>query len=148
MRTKITIGLLTVVAVLGWTGIAGAQTAPTTPKVQLPSGETVWDLSGDWEAVIEHSGPDARLGTFTNVHRFTQTGNAFSAVRVKDNPPPAPGRAGNPVWRGELGKEGFKRMEMISGHGSVSPIKGRISDDGKTIVIEDGWSIKVTLTRP
>jgi hypothetical protein len=29
----------------------------------------------------------------------------------------------------------------------VSLFKGRISDDGKKIVIEDGWSIKVTLTR-
>jgi len=52
------------------------------------------------------------------------------------------------VWRGELGKDGFKRVEDIDSHGNVSPFKGRISDDGKKIVIEDGWSIKVTLTRP
>jgi len=147
MKPKIAIGLLCIAAVLTWTGVAGAQASPAS-KLQLPSGETVWDLSGDWDAIIEHFAPDARLGTFPNVHRFTQTGNTFSAVRVKDNPPPAPGRAGNPVWRGELDKDGFKRVEMISGHGSVSPIKGHISDDGKQIVIDDGWSIKVTLTRP
>ena len=48
MKAKIVIGLLTIAAILGWTGVAGAQTAPPTPKLQLPSGETVWDLSGDW----------------------------------------------------------------------------------------------------
>ena len=148
MRTRIAIGLLTVAAVLVWTGMAGAQAAPATPKVQLPNGDTVWDLSGDWEALMEYSGPYAPLGTFTNVHRFTQTGSTFSAVRLKDNPPPSTGRAGNPVWRGELGKDGFKRVEDIDHHGTVSPFKGRISDDGKTIVIDDGWSKKATLTRP
>lgn len=148
MKTKIAIGLLTVAVILAWTEVAGAQAAPATPKIQLPNGETVWDLSGDWEALMEYSGPYAPLGTFANVHRFTQTGSAFTAVRVRDDPPPAPGRAGNPVWRGELGKDGFKRVEDIDHHGNVSPFKGHISADGKKIVIEDGWSKKATLTRP
>ena len=33
MRTKLAIGLLTVAAVLAWTGVAGAQTAPPTPDL-------------------------------------------------------------------------------------------------------------------
>jgi hypothetical protein len=81
MRTKITIGLLTVAVILAWTGVAGAQAAPAIPKVQLPSGETVWDLSGDWEALIEHFGPMAPYGTYPNVYRITQTGSTFSAIR-------------------------------------------------------------------
>ena len=32
------------------------QAAPATPKVQLPNGETVWDLSGNWETFIENYG--------------------------------------------------------------------------------------------
>jgi hypothetical protein len=51
MKTKITIGLLCIATVLTWPGVAGAQTAASGPKVQLPSGETVWDLNGDWEAL-------------------------------------------------------------------------------------------------
>jgi hypothetical protein len=128
-------------------GAASAQAATPGPMVTLPSGETVWDLTGDWDALTEHFGPNVSLGTYINVHRFTQTGRVFSAIRLKDNPPPAPGEAGNPVWRGEMDKGGFKRVEMISSQGSVSPIKGQISEDGKKIVIDDGWSIKVTLTR-
>jgi hypothetical protein len=128
-------------------GTVTAQAATPGPMVTLPSGETVWDLTGDWDAVIENFGPNVSFGTYTNVHRFTQTGRVFSAVRVKDNPPPAPGEAGNPVWRGEMDRGGFKQVEMISSQGTVSPIKGQIGDDGKKIVIDDGWSIKVTLTR-
>ena len=52
MRTKIVIGLLTVAAILVWTGVAGAQTATPASKVQLPNGETVWDLSGDWDTLL------------------------------------------------------------------------------------------------
>jgi len=87
MRTKIAIGLLTVAAVLAWTGVVGAQTATPASKVQLPNGETVWDLSGDWEALIEHFGPMAPYGTYPNVYRITQTGSAVSAIRLKGPPP-------------------------------------------------------------
>jgi hypothetical protein len=39
MRTKLVIGLLTVAAVLAWTGIAGAQAAPATANKRPPSGD-------------------------------------------------------------------------------------------------------------
>lgn len=148
MKPKIVIGLLCVAAVLAWTGIAAAQTAPATPKVQLPSGETVWDLSGDWSALVEHYAPFEAYGTHTNVIRITQTGNAFSGIRLRDQLPPLTGRAGGPSVRGELDQNGFKRVEMITGTGGPAPCKGEISEDGKTIVLDDKWMVKVTLTRP
>jgi hypothetical protein len=148
MKAKLIIGLLCIAVVLVWTGMAGAQAAPATPKVQLPSGETVWDLNGDWEAWIENSGPNAASGTYPNVYRITQTGSAYSAIRLKDTPPPSSGRAGTQSVLGELDKDGFKRVEIVTTSGARAPIKGQISEDGKEIVIEDGWSVKVTLTRP
>ena len=39
MRPKITIGLLCIAAVLAWTGVAGAQAAPATATMRLPSGD-------------------------------------------------------------------------------------------------------------
>ena len=110
MRTKIAIGLLCVAAVLTGTGMAGAQAVPATPKVQLPSGETVWDLSGDWDAFVENYGPYERYGIYPNVVRITQTGSDFSAMRMKDNPSPSSGRAGSPSLRGELETNGFKQV--------------------------------------
>jgi hypothetical protein len=148
MRTKIVIGLLCIAAVLAWTGVVGAQAAPPAPKVQLPSGEAVWDLSGDWEAVIENSGPMASFGTYPNVYRITQSGSAFTAIRLKDTPPPSSARAGSQSLLGELDKGGFKRVEVVTTTGARAPIKGQIGEDGKTIIIDDGWSVKITLTRP
>jgi hypothetical protein len=148
MKTKIVIGLLTVAAILVWTGGAGAQTATPASKVQLPTGEAVWDLSGDWDALIENSGPNAAGGTYPNVYRITQTGSALTAIRLKDTPPPTSGRAGTQSLLGELDTGGFKRVEIVTTSGARAPIKGQISEDGKKIVIEDGWSVKVTLTRP
>jgi hypothetical protein len=115
----------------------------------------VWDLSGDWEALIENYGPWERYGTYPNVYRITQTGSAFSAIRLKDSLPLTKestelghsplGRAGTPSLQGELEKNGFKHVEIVGGTGNLSPSRGQISDDGTTIVIDNGRSAKVTL---
>jgi hypothetical protein len=100
MKTRIAIWLMCIAAVLTWTGMAGAQTAPPAPKAQLPSGETVWDLSGDWDTFNENYGPYARYGIYPNVFRITQTGSAFSATRLKDNPHPLLDEPGRQVCGG------------------------------------------------
>jgi hypothetical protein len=147
MRTKIIIGLLCIATVLAWTGVVGAQTATPAAKVQLPSGETVWDLSGDWDAFAENYGPWAQYGIYPTVWRITQTGGTVSAIRVKENPAPSPGRAGSPSLQGDLDKDGFKRVAIVSGVGGTLPCKGQISEDGKKIILDDGITARVTLTR-
>jgi len=153
MKTRITIWLMCVAAVLAWTGVACAQTATSGPMVQLPSGDAVWDLTGEWDAVIENYGPWARFGTYPDVMRITQTGSAFSGIRLKDNPPPVAGRAGVHGLQGELEKNGFKHVEIVvPGHdgisrGYVSPSTGQISEDGNKMAIDNGLYIRVTLTR-
>jgi hypothetical protein len=147
MKPKLIIGLLTVAAVLAWTGIAYAQTAPPTPKMQLPSGETVWDLSGDWDVFIENYGEYARFGIYPNMFRITQTGSTFSAVRMKDNPSPSPGRAGSPCLRGEVDPGGFEQVWNIDSGGTAWEAKGQISADGKKIVLDNGKNGRLTLTR-
>ena len=159
MKTKITNGLLCIAAVLAWTSVSCAQTAPPAPKVQLPSGETVWDLSGDWEAFIETYGPAARDGTCSNAYRITQTGSTFNAVRVKDDPPLTKesvevghspwGRTGSRSLQGEVERNGFKQVQIVyGGGGRILPSQGHISEDGKKIVIDNGLYVRVTLTRP
>ena len=99
MKTKVVIWLLCMAAVLTWTSMADAQTAPATPKVQLPSGETVWDLSGDWDTFVENYGECARFGVYPNVYRITHTttGSTFIGIRLKNNPSPSTARAGVPA---------------------------------------------------
>ena len=160
MKTKIVIALLSIAAVLAWTDISAAQTAASpAPKVQLPSGETVWDLSGDWEALIENYGPGARHGTGTNVYRLTQTGSTFHAIRMNDDPlltkevaehGHSPwGRAGSSSLQGQLEKTGFKHVQIVFGSGGrIVPSQGHMSEDGKKIVIDNGSFARVTLTKP
>ena len=159
MKARITIWLMLAVAILAWTSVGCAPTGTTGPKVQLPSGETVWDLSGDWEALIENYGPGARHGTGPNVYRITQTGGVFSAVRTKDDllltkevieQGHSPwGRAGSRSLQGELDKTGFKRVQIVFGSGGrVLPTMGHISEDGKKIIVDNGLYIRVTLTKP
>ena len=149
MQTKIVIGLWCIAAVLAWTGVAGAQAAPATPKVQLPNGDTVWDLSGDWDAFVENYGEYARFGMYPQVFRITHTttGSTFTGIRVKNNPPPSPERAGSPSLRGELDKNGFKDVWTIDGSGQPWPSKGQISEDGNKITIEEGTKARAILTR-
>ena len=150
MKTKIVIGLLCIAAVLAWTGTAGAQPAPSPPKVQLPSGEVVWDLTGDWAAFVENYGPWERVGTYFNVWRITQTSSTVSAIRLLGDPRPAVGEAESPSLRAEVDKGGFKHVEIEAAPGIVAPTpsQGQISEDGTKIILDDGIKVRVTLTRP
>ncbi len=148
MKAKVVIALLCTASVLAWSDIAGAQAAPTTPKVQLPSGETVWDLNGDWEAFMENYGLNKASGSYPNVYRIMQTGSAFQAIRLRDTPPTAPGKAGSLSLQGELEGNGFKRVAIVLTSGDVLPSKGHIAEDGKKIIVDDGFMARVTLTRP
>jgi hypothetical protein len=147
MKAKVVVWLLCIAAVLAFTSVASAQAASTTPKVQLPTGETVWDLNGDWEAFIENYGPIKASGTYPNVYRITQTGSAFQAIRLRDTPN-GYGKAGSLSLQGELEGNGFKRVAIVFGSGEVLPSKGQITEDGEKIVIDDGFMRRVTLTRP
>src|SRR4030043_583176 len=149
MKRRITIWMLCLVAIVAWTGLVYAQIAKTgTMKtIKLSSGEEVYDLSGDWDAFVENYGEQARFGTYPQVFRITQTGNTFNAIRLKDNPPPSPGRAGSPSLRGELETNGFKAVWLIHSSGDSWPSKGQVSEDGKKIVIDDGITVRGTLPR-
>jgi len=149
MKRKITIWMLCLVAIIIWTGLVYAQTIkPGTMKtIKLPNGEEVYNLNGEWDVIVENYGDHARFGTYPNVFRITQTGNTFNAIRLKNNPPPSPGRAGSPSLRGELETNGFKAVWLIHSSGNSLPSKGQVSEDGKKIVIDDGITVRVTLTR-
>jgi len=39
-------------------------------------------------------------------------------------------------------------VDIVTGQGIISPSQGQIAADGKKIVIDNGATIRVTLTRP
>ena len=69
MKRRITIWAVCFVALIAWTGLAFSQTAkPGAIKtVKLPNGQEVFDISGEWDVLIEHYGVFAQFGTHSNV---------------------------------------------------------------------------------
>jgi hypothetical protein len=144
------------VALIALTGFAQAQSAKT---IRLPSAEEVFDLEGEWDALIEIYGQAAAYGAYPNVVKITITGSfcpitgqitspiTIIGISLKDNPPQMPAPAGNKIIRGELESNELKKLEMISDDGKAFPCKGQISENGNKIEIDAPNHGRMTLTR-
>ena len=134
---------------IAWTGLARAEAAKT---IRLPSGLEIYDLRGEWDALIE---PDGQTAAYTNVVEITVKGAScpvtgqltepvfITGVRLKADA----AAAGSEMIRGELEEKGFARLEIIGDEGKVFRGKGKISADGNKIVIEAPGYGKLTLRR-
>jgi hypothetical protein len=111
--------------------------------VTLPSGEVILDISGEWDAQIENYGPWSRFGKYTNIIKITLEGNSFVGIRMKLDQWHSPG---SESMRGELDKDGIKKVQLMSGLGPLDA-KGQISEDGNKIIIDDGEKARSILIR-
>lgn len=144
--------MIFLVILISCTGFVSAQSAK---MIRLPSGQDVYDLSGEWDALIEYYGQAAGYGTYSNVVKITQTGCScpvtgqitIIGIILKDNPPQMCAPAGSEIVRGELEGNGFSKLEMVSGEGEAFPCKWHISHNGNEINIEAPNHGKMTLTR-
>ena len=144
------------IAFIALTGFAQAQSAKT---IRLPSAEVVFDLEGEWDALIEIYGQAAAYGAYPNVVKITITGSfcpitgqitspiTITGIRLKDNPPQMPAPQGSEIIRGELESNEFRKLEMISDDGKAFPCKGQISENGNKIEINAPNHGRMTLTR-
>lgn len=146
MKKKAIAWAICFVVLLAWTGLASAQTE-AMKTVKLPNGEEVCDLTGEWDALIENYGVAAIYGTYTNVVKITQEGNSFRGVRLKDNPPDSPAPAGSEFVHGEIDKDGFKKVELVSGSGAKFPGKGQIVENGNKMIVDCPQRVIVSFTR-
>jgi hypothetical protein len=111
--------------------------------ITLPSGEVVCDLNGEWDVFVKNYGPWASFSSYPQMWKITQTGSSFVAVRmIKDYLH----EKGSPAAQGELDKCNMKKVTILTGGPSITA-KGRISDHGNKIVIDDGRMVRVTATR-
>ncbi len=111
--------------------------------ITLPNGEVVWDLNGEWDVFIECYGPWIGFGSYPQIVKITQKGSSFVAIRMKDDP-------WNPKGvesiRGELDKSGFKKVQIMSAAGPLDS-KGKISENGNKMIIDDGEKARHIYTR-
>ena len=122
-------------ALIVWSGLSFAQVAkPTVMKtIKLSNGQEVFDISGEWDTAVENLGAKSMYGAYPQVFKITQEGNSFTGIRMKDNPPPAHGKAGSKCIQGEVDKNGLKKLEIITGAGHYLPTVSTISEDGNKI---------------
>jgi hypothetical protein len=111
--------------------------------ITLPNGEVVWDLNGEWDVYIENYGPWNQYGSYPQIVKITQTGSSFVGIRIIDDPWNPKGRE---AIRGELDKNGFKKVYLMAGAGPLDS-KGKISEDGNKMIIDDGEKARSTYTR-
>jgi hypothetical protein len=112
--------------------------------ITLPSGEVIWDLKGEWDAVGEGYGDWSGVSV-RGVIRIFQQGSSFVAIRTHDFPGAGP--MGSEAIRGELDKSGLKKVRFILQQGGFLDAKGQISEDGNKLIFDDGEKLRVTYTR-
>jgi hypothetical protein len=145
MARRIGVLLIGVITLVAFLYCAQAQTREKNWKktITLPNGEAVLDMNGEWDAVSENYGAWDVFGTHHDVFKITQEGNFFVAIRMMGNPYMPAGTTGT---RGELDKNGFKKVLIVTFTGPI-PAKGQISEDGNKIVIDEGEVVRQTLIR-
>ena len=149
MKRKIAIWTICFVALIAWIGLAFAQTVkPAVVKtIKLPNGEDVFDVSGEWDVLVEHYDQWAHFGTFRQLYKISQEGTSYTGIRLEDSPLPTTGKAGAKCLQGEVDKNGVNKIEVISGGGYILPSSCKISEDGNKINIDVPQKIRLTLTR-
>ena len=149
MRKMLLIGAVCFVALIAWTGIAFSQTAASgaIKMFKLPSGESVFDISGEWDVLVENYDAFSHFGTYRQLYKITQEGNLFTGIRLKDSPPPAFAKAGSKCMQGEIDKSGVKKLDFIFAPWDIWPSNCKISEDGNKITIDSPQKTRLTLTR-
>jgi hypothetical protein len=149
VKKWIVVCMVCFVALIAWTGLAFAQAVkPAVMKtVKLPNGQEVFDISGEWDVLVENYGEFAQFGTYPNVAQITirESDGSFHAVRLKANPPPSPRPAGSFIMIGDLDKNGIIKLDVIAG-GPV-PSTWKISENGNKINVDAPNKARLTFTR-
>ena len=142
MARKIFLFLFVLVVMLTFTSIAYSQTGKNTAR--LPGGELVCDLNGEWNTLYEPYGPMQHFGKMKSMIKITQQGNMFvgkSLISTGFTP------AGTEKIRGELDKDGIKKVQITRPDKDWSDAKVEMSRDCNKIVIDDSDGLKMTLER-
>lgn len=113
--------------------------------VTLADGSVVYDLNGEWDAVIDNG----TYGISKDIIKITQEGNKFVGIKVIGNQWVGKGKE---TIRGELQGDGFKSLEGYTAAEGWLPCDGKILDGGNKIVDQSevksiNLTVVETLTR-
>ena len=113
--------------------------------VTLSSGEVVYDLTGEWEAVYQNP----FYGTRKDIVRIKQEGSKFVGYCVIGN---EMARKGTETIKGELAKDGFKSILRDYFDYRYLPSTGKIGEKCNKVVVKTrdetgAMALILTLTR-
>lgn len=138
--TKYTLLFLLSLSFFVWIGMLQAQ---EKKMFKLPNGDEVVDISGEWDTQIENYGSWSQYGKYSTITEIKQEGGSFVGIRLKAT---TYHPAGSETFRGELDKNGIKKLQLMTGMGPIDAV-GKISDDGKTITMDANEKAKSTMTK-
>ena len=141
MTKKTFLALMCFMSILILASTVHAQSSKKT--LTLANGEVVIDLNGEWDVHMENYGENSWAGSYPQLVKIKQTGSSFVGVRMMDDPY---NKKGAEQLRGELDKNGFKKVQMVSVQGEIDA-KGEISEDGNKMLIDNGVRARATYTR-
>ena len=95
--------------------------------VTLADGSVVYDLNGEWDAVIDNGA----WGISKDIIKITQEGNKFVGIKLIGNQWVGKNQE---TIRGELEGDGFKSLEGYTAAEGWLPCDGLILDGGNKIV--------------
>ena len=142
MARKTLLFLFSLVVTLTFMSIAYSQTGKNT--VRLPNGELVCDLNGEWNTLYEPYGPMQHFGNMKSMIKITQQGNMFVGKSMIDT---GFTPAGTEKIRGELDRDGIKKLQLTRPDKDWSDGKVEMSRDCNKIIIDDSDGLKMTLER-
>ena len=138
--TKYTLLFLLSLSFFVWIGMLQAQ---EKKMFKLPNGDEVVDISGEWDTQIENYGSWSQYGKYSTITEIKQEGGSFVGIRLKAT---TYHPAGSETFRGELDKNGIKKLQLMTGMGPIDAV-GKISDDGKMITMDANEKAKSTMTK-
>ncbi len=142
MVRKISLFLFILVVMLTFVSIAYSQTEKNTAR--LPSDELVCDLNGEWNTLYEPYGPMQHFGKIKSMIKITQQGNMFVGKSLIDT---GFTPAGTEKIRGELDKDGIKKVQLTRPDKDWSDGKAEMSKDCNKILIDDSDGLRIILER-
>ena len=127
--------------------------------IRLPTGEYVYDLSGEWDARIESYSQAAGRGAYSRTVKITQIGGTCPVTGVmtypiiirghllKDYPLQKPAVAASEIFRLNLEFDGINECSMVSDDGKEFSCNCEIRKNGHILNVEAPNHGKMTLVR-
>jgi hypothetical protein len=139
---------LLTIFILSYVVFGQVEKGGTQKTIRLQSGEVIYDLTGEWNVIHkqydEHYGSLEWIGSYRDIVKVKQEGYKFVGIKVVGDR--SAGKEAE-IIRGELDKRGFIKGQIYRADTGWRDCQGKITNDCKRIILNEGNVAKATLER-